>query len=97
MKLREFRVELGWTQAQLASESGVSQTYISEIELGKKQPTITIAKKLAKAMDVSVSDLLEEDDTAKSSDGKAIKIKLSAKLLNKARKRIIYKFYHKII
>nr|WP_315987865.1 helix-turn-helix transcriptional regulator [Desulforamulus aquiferis] len=44
MKLKQLREKLCWTQVQLALKSGVSQTYISELELNKKQPTITITK-----------------------------------------------------
>lgn len=60
-KLRESR---GWSKAQLASNSGVSNTYISELESGKKQPTITTIRKLAKALEVPIVDLIEEDNTA---------------------------------
>lgn len=59
-KLRESR---GWSKAQLASNSGVSNTYISELESGKKQPTITTIRKLAKALEVSIADLIEEYNT----------------------------------
>ena len=61
MRLQQLREALGWTQSQLAENSGVSQTYISELELHKKQPTIPIVKKLAAALGVSVSDLLNEE------------------------------------
>lgn len=47
-------------QSRLAEKSGVSQTYISELELHKKQPTIKIVKKLATALGVSVTELLNE-------------------------------------
>ncbi|MDK2895286.1 MAG: hypothetical protein PWQ98_1413 [Moorella sp. (in: firmicutes)] len=53
-----------WSLTRLAKESGVSQTYISELEAGKSAPTIPIVMKLAKALGVSVSELLEEDRTS---------------------------------
>lgn len=65
MKLKELRKDRGWTQAKLAAKSGISQTYISELEQGKKQPTLPIIKKLAVALGATTSKLLEEDPTDK--------------------------------
>lgn len=62
--LRKLREMKNWSQTRLAKESGVSQTYISELEAGKSAPTIPIVMKLAKALGVSVSELLEEDRTS---------------------------------
>ena len=58
IKLRESK---GWSKTQLASNSGVSNTYISELEAGEKQRTITTIRKLAKALEVSIADLIEEN------------------------------------
>lgn len=58
--LVNFRKAKGWSQKKLSDESGVSQTYISELEANKKQPTILIAQKLAAALHVSLSDLISE-------------------------------------
>ncbi|AEG58998.1 helix-turn-helix domain-containing protein [Desulforamulus ruminis] len=58
--IKEHRKSLGWTQTKLAQASGVSQTYISEIEAGKFQPTVKIMQKLAASMGITVSELLGE-------------------------------------
>lgn len=58
-RLKEMRDARGWTQQQLADASGVSQTFISELESCKKQPTVSIALKLARALDVDLIDLLQ--------------------------------------
>lgn len=60
LQLQQLREARGWSQTQLAKKSGVSQTYISELELCKKQPTVPIVKKLATALDVSVVELINE-------------------------------------
>ena len=62
-KLKELRDSKGWSKAQLASNSALSNTYISELESGKKQPTITTLRKLAYALEVPISALIEEDNT----------------------------------
>lgn len=59
-KLKHYRVMRNWSQSRLAEKSGVSQTYISELEAGKKQPTIPIVKKLAAALGVTRSELLDD-------------------------------------
>jgi len=58
-RLKEMRDARGWTQQQLAGASGVSQTFISELESCKKQPTVIIAIKLAQALGVELMELLQ--------------------------------------
>lgn len=57
--LAEIRKAKGWSQQELADKSGVSQTYISELEANKKQPTVPIAQNLASALGVSIGELLQ--------------------------------------
>ncbi|MBZ4687315.1 MAG: helix-turn-helix domain protein [Clostridiales bacterium] len=59
--VKKFRESKGWSQTTLARMSGVSQTYISELEAGKSVPTVSILKNLADALDVSIIQLLEDD------------------------------------
>ena len=61
-KLKQFRNELGWSQVKLSNRSGVSQTYISELESGGKNPTLPIVRKLAKALDKEPSELIDEEE-----------------------------------
>lgn len=55
-----FRKAKRWSQKKLAEKAGISQTYISELEAEKKQPTIPIVEKLASALGVSISKLLDQ-------------------------------------
>jgi transcriptional regulator with XRE-family HTH domain len=57
--LKRFRENQRLSQAALARESGVAQGYISAIEAGRKTNVgIETLKKLAKALDVPLTDLL---------------------------------------
>jgi len=57
--LKQRREEKGMTQAVLAEKVGVGQTYIAKLESGdKKNPTLDLLKKLAKALGVPVTELL---------------------------------------
>ena len=57
--LRELRERRGLTIRQLEMLSGVSNSYISQIENGKKEiPSAKILKKLADPLRVSIEDLV---------------------------------------
>jgi transcriptional regulator with XRE-family HTH domain len=57
--LKQRREEKPMTQAALAETVGVSQTYIAKLESGeKKNPTVDLLKKIAKALGVPVTELL---------------------------------------
>lgn len=57
--LRALRVERGLSQEALALEAGVQRNYVSLIERGMNQPTITIIFKLASALTVKPSYVIE--------------------------------------
>lgn len=60
--LRKFRHGAGWSQEQLGLESGVQRNFISLIETGQNQPTITTIFKLAAALNVKPSKLVAESE-----------------------------------
>ncbi|MNT50409.1 transcriptional repressor DicA [compost metagenome] len=60
MALRQKRKELGYTQEQLAHEADVQRNYVSLIERGINQPTITVIFKLATALRCSPSSLISD-------------------------------------
>ena len=57
--LIRIRGEFGWSQEELADQAGVHRTYVSGVERGVRNPTITVVERLAKALKVTVSRLLE--------------------------------------
>lgn len=56
----------GLTQEQVEERSGFSQQYISDLEQGKRNPTIVTLYELAEALGVSHVDLVTPDAIAKS-------------------------------
>jgi transcriptional regulator with XRE-family HTH domain len=56
--LRRYRHRKGLTQEKLADLSGFSQFYISEMEQGRRNPTIITVFELATALGVTHLDLL---------------------------------------
>lgn len=57
--VRNRRSELGLSQAELADRSGASKAMVSEIETGKKNPTLRVACSIAQALECQISDLLD--------------------------------------
>jgi transcriptional regulator with XRE-family HTH domain len=58
--LRDQRKHCGLTQETLGFEAGLRRTYISSLELGEKQPTLTTIFKLASALNIPASDLIKQ-------------------------------------
>ena len=59
-KVRAFRKELAWSQEQLAEATGLHRTYISQLERGLRNPTLTVLGRIAKALNVELISLLEK-------------------------------------
>lgn len=57
--IKVLRQELGWSQELLAEKTGVSAPYITQIETGKRKPSLDIVEKLASALDVEYKTLFE--------------------------------------
>mgnify|MGYP000597254839 CR=1 FL=1 len=57
--IRQRRLELGLSLESLADTSGVSSTMLSEVERGRKNPTVKLAYQIALALGCSLNDLLE--------------------------------------
>ena len=56
---KQLRKANGLTQAELASKAGVTNAYISMLESGAKgNPTVGIVRRLAKALNISVGELI---------------------------------------
>jgi DNA-binding XRE family transcriptional regulator len=53
-----WRKKRGLTQAALAAEAGVTQAYLSEIESGKKEARVGVLKEVARALKVTVDELI---------------------------------------
>ena len=58
-RLRELRQEKGLKLAALANQSGVSLAYVSEVERGRKLPSLEVLDRLAGALGLSVLEVLD--------------------------------------
>jgi transcriptional regulator with XRE-family HTH domain len=60
--LREQRTAAGVSQEQLALSADVDRTFVSQMERGIRQPTVTTLFKLAKALDMQPSTLVSRTE-----------------------------------
>ncbi|WP_323799127.1 helix-turn-helix transcriptional regulator [Parasphingorhabdus sp.] len=57
--LKRLRTAKGLSQEAFAHEADIHRTYISDIERGARNPTLSIIDKIAKALGTTASALLE--------------------------------------
>jgi len=57
--LKKIRTEKNITQTDLAEKLGVDKSFISNIENGKNNPTLSTITNLAQALGVSTNELLK--------------------------------------
>jgi transcriptional regulator with XRE-family HTH domain len=66
--IRSLRQRCGLSQRQLAMRMGVPRTYVSKIENEKATPTLSSLERLARALEVTVPDLLHECGPSREDD-----------------------------
>jgi transcriptional regulator with XRE-family HTH domain len=58
-KIRDLRRQRGWRQIDLAAHAELSKTHICELEVGKRQVGLKTLERLARALDMKISDLMK--------------------------------------
>lgn len=59
VRLKELRLQRGWTLQELAEQSGLSKTFISRLESGDRQASIAAVLSLARIFGVSLASMFE--------------------------------------
>ncbi|HIH11287.1 TPA: helix-turn-helix transcriptional regulator [Candidatus Woesearchaeota archaeon] len=57
--IRRIRLAKEMTQGDLCRKLGVDRGYMSNVESGKKNPTLSTIERIAKALDVSIEGLMK--------------------------------------
>lgn len=63
-QLQRLRTHRGLTQEQLAVTAGLSRAFLTRLELGQHDPSLSTLVRVAKALRVSVTELLGESASA---------------------------------
>lgn len=56
--MRLARAAAGVSQEELAHRAGIDRTYVSGIERGRRNPTVTVVARFAEALDTTSANLL---------------------------------------
>jgi len=60
IRVREQRIALNLSQEKLANIADIDRTYLPDIENGKRNVSLAVAEKIAKALNVPLTKLLHE-------------------------------------
>ena len=59
-RLRQSRIQKGYTQQELAKKADIGTVYLGEIERGIKMPSLNIFIKIIEALDISADYILRD-------------------------------------
>jgi len=90
--IKVFRTNAGLKQKELADKLGKQVQYLSAIENDKREPSLSLLRQIADALDVPASNLLWEDEAADEGNrvGKLQKLlmELAIGLQNERRQKV---------
>ena len=64
IRLREAREGLGLSQEAVAARARLNTSYLSQIERGKKAPSLDVLVRIAAAVNLSLGELFADDEGA---------------------------------
>jgi transcriptional regulator with XRE-family HTH domain len=57
-RIKQLRIQKGWSQDHLSEKAGFTKSYLSQIENHKKEPPISTLNKIAYALELDVLELI---------------------------------------
>ena len=63
-RIRARRIELGWTQDNLASKAGISKGFLSDLENGKRSVSAQNLQIIAQILNLSLDFLMKGEDVS---------------------------------
>lgn len=67
-QVKQQRQKLGWTLEKMSTVCGVSRSMLSEIERGQSNPTLAVAYRIARALGISLGDLVDGQQSGSTID-----------------------------
>lgn len=58
-RVRALRLDQGWTQEEFAHRTGLNRSYMSEVERGISDVSLSTLQKIAKTLGISLAELLD--------------------------------------
>ncbi|KRS17786.1 helix-turn-helix transcriptional regulator [Roseovarius indicus] len=60
-RIQDLRRQRGWSQADLASQLGVSRQTVNALERGRYDPSLPLAFTIARVLGESIEDIFQPD------------------------------------
>lgn len=64
-RITYFRTRKGYSVNRLANLSGISQSYLRDVELGNKNPTVEILSYICDALNITLRDFFDDQTQRK--------------------------------
>lgn len=61
VNVQRLRRKLDLTQEELGERANVHQTYLSQVEGGRRNPSVLVLERIAKALKVDIAELFRKD------------------------------------
>ena len=58
-RIKALREARGWTQEQFAERAAMQRSYLADLELGRRNPSVRTLVKVANAFGIAIAELLE--------------------------------------
>ncbi|WP_292053248.1 MULTISPECIES: helix-turn-helix domain-containing protein [unclassified Brevundimonas] len=58
LRVQQLRQAKGWSQDEFAHRANLHRTYVSGVERGIRNPTISVLEKLAAGLEITLSELV---------------------------------------
>ena len=88
-RIKFLRTQKNMSVNKLANRAGVSQSYVRDIELQRKKPSVEILSYLCEALDISMHDFFDEDNVQNLMDDPLI---MEIYKLNPKQRQALYTF-----
>ena len=59
-RIKHFRIAKDYSVNKLANIAGISQSYLREIELGNKNPTVEVLSLICDALDITLCEFFDD-------------------------------------
>ncbi len=98
-RIQQYRIGKGLTLQELAEKTGFTKGYLSKIEKAKKGPPVSTLINLAKALDISMSEIFGEGEEVSTvcliKKGERLFIARDGTVFGYAYQTLAHKFHHK--
>ena len=92
-RIANFRTAKHYTVNKLATLAGISQSYLRDVELGKKNPTVEVLSYICEALDISLSEFFDDEAQKKFTEDPLIN---TIYQLNAEQRNTLLSFLHSL-